>query len=344
LQDPLAELVKIDPKAIGVGQYQHDVNQPRLAKSLESTVEDCVNHVGVDLNTASEALLSRVAGLSASIAKNIVAHRDANGPFLTRKELLKVTRLGPKAFEQAAGFLRVPGGENPLDSSAVHPEAYPVVERILQKTGKDVKHLLGDRTLLRSLNPKDFTDEKFGVPTVTDILSELEKPGRDPRPEFKTATFQEGVDAITDLQPGMQLEGVVSNVTAFGAFVDIGVHQDGLVHISQLSDKFVEDPREVVKAGQVVKVKVVSIDVARQRIALTMKLHEKIEAGGAGGGGGAPRSGGNDRGGPMSRPGQRPNQDRRPSAPAPRDFGPKQDAAASNPFAAQLAKIKLKGQ
>jgi protein Tex len=351
LQDPLAELVKIDPKAIGVGQYQHDVNQSRLAKSLDSVVEDCVNHVGVDLNTASEALLSRVAGLSASIAKNIVAHRDANGPFLTRKELLKVTRLGPKAFEQAAGFLRVPGGENPLDSSAVHPEAYPVVERILKKTGKDVKHLLGDRTLLRTLNPKDFTDETFGVPTVTDILAELEKPGRDPRPEFKTATFQEGVEAITDLQPGMQLEGVVSNVTAFGAFVDIGVHQDGLVHISQLSDKFVEDPREVVKAGQVVKVKVVSIDVARQRIALTMKLHEKIE----GGGGGAPRGGANDRGGNdrggsdrgmgSGRPGQRPNHnDRRPSAPAPRDFGPKQDAAAANPFAAQLAKIKLKGQ
>ncbi len=336
LQDPLAELVKIDPKAIGVGQYQHDVNQSKLAKSLDAVVEDCVNHVGVDLNTASEALLGRVAGLSASLAKNIVAHRDANGPFLTRKELLKVSRLGPKAFEQAAGFLRVPGGENPLDSSSVHPEAYPVVERILKTTGKDVKALLGDRDLLRKLNPKDFTDETFGVPTVTDILAELEKPGRDPRPEFKTATFQEGVQAITDLQPGMQLEGVVSNVTAFGAFVDIGVHQDGLVHISQLSDKFVEDPREVVKAGQVVKVKVVSIDVARQRIALTMKLHEKIEGGGGGGGGGAPSG---------ARPGQRPVQnDRRPAAAAPRDFGPKQDAPASNPFAAQLAKIKLKGQ
>jgi uncharacterized protein len=335
LQDPLAELVKIDPKAIGVGQYQHDVNQGKLAKSLDAVVEDCVNHVGVDLNTASEALLSRVAGLSSTLAKNIVAHRDANGPFLTRKELLKVSRLGPKAFEQAAGFLRIPGGENPLDSSAVHPEAYPVVERILQKTGKDVKGLLGDRNLLRTLKPQDFTDATFGVPTVTDILAELEKPGRDPRPEFKTATFQEGVQAITDLQPGMQLEGVVSNVTAFGAFVDIGVHQDGLVHISQLADKYVEDPREVVKAGQVVKVKVVSIDVPRQRIALTMKLHEKVE------GGGAPRPAANQGG----RPGQRPGQpDRRPGAAAPRDFGPKQDAAAANPLAAQLAKFKLKGQ
>ena len=340
LQDPLAELVKIDPKAIGVGQYQHDVNQGKLAKSLDAVVEDCVNHVGVDLNTASEALLGRVAGLSASLAKNIVAHRDANGPFLTRKELLKVSRLGPKAFEQAAGFLRIPGGENPLDSSAVHPEAYPVVERILQKTGKDVKGLLGDRDLLRKLNPKDFTDASFGVPTVTDILAELEKPGRDPRPEFKTATFQEGVQAITDLQPGMQLEGVVSNVTAFGAFVDIGVHQDGLVHISQLSDKFVEDPREVVKAGQVVKVKVVSIDVPRQRIALTMKLHEKVE-----GGGGAPRGGAGGGAPGGGRPGQRPMQnDRRPAAAAPRDFGPKQNAPAANPFAAQLAKIKLKEQ
>jgi uncharacterized protein len=343
LQDPLAELVKIDPKAIGVGQYQHDVNQQKLAKSLDAVVEDCVNHVGVDLNTASEALLSRVAGLSASLAKNIVAHRDANGPFLTRKELLQVSRLGPKAFEQAAGFLRIAGGENPLDQSAVHPEAYPVVERILQETGKDVKALLGDRDLLRKLDPKQFTDERFGLPTVTDILAELEKPGRDPRPEFKTATFQEGVQELKDLVVGMQLEGVVSNVTAFGAFVDIGVHQDGLVHISQLADRYVEDPREVVKAGQVVKVKVVSVDIPRQRIALTMKLHEKIE----GGGGGGARGGDGARGGAPAggRPGQRPPQpDRRPGAAAPRDFGPKQDAAAANPFAAQLAKIKLKGQ
>jgi len=339
LQDPLAELVKIEPKAIGVGQYQHDVDQTQLARSLDATVEDCVNHVGVDLNTASEALLTRVAGLSTTLAKNIVAHRDANGPFLTRKELLKVTRLGPKAFEQCAGFLRVPGGENPLDSSAVHPEAYPVVERILQKTGKDVKGLLGDQTLLRSLRPQDFTDERFGVPTVTDILAELEKPGRDPRPEFKTAAFQDGVEELKDLTEGMVLEGVVTNVAAFGAFVDIGVHQDGLVHISQLSDTFVEDPREVVKAGQVVKVKVVAVDLARQRVALTMKLHAKVEGGGAprggsgggSGGGGAPRGGG-------GRPGAR------PSAPAPRDYGPKQDAPAANPFAAQLAKLKLKEQ
>ena len=347
LQDPLAELVKIEPKAIGVGQYQHDVNQSQLQKSLDAVVEDCVNHVGVDLNTASEALLCRVAGLSTTLAKNIVQHRDSNGPFLTRKELLKVTRLGPKAFEQCAGFLRIPGGENPLDQSAVHPEAYPVVERILKKTGKDVKGLLGNRDVLRTLNPKEFTDETFGVPTVTDILAELEKPGRDPRPEFKTAAFQEGVEELKDLKEGMVLEGVVSNVTAFGAFVDIGVHQDGLVHISQLSDKFVEDPREVVKAGQVVKVKVMSVDLARQRVALTMKLHEKVDGGGgarpAGGGG---HAGGHGGGGHGGRPGQgRPGGggDRRPAAPAPREFGPKQDAPAANPFAAQLAKLKLKG-
>ncbi len=335
LQDPLAELVKIDPKAIGVGQYQHDVDQTQLARSLDATVEDCVNHVGVDLNTASEALLTRVAGLSTTLAKNIVAHRDANGPFLTRKELLKVTRLGPKAFEQCAGFLRVSGGDNPLDASSVHPEAYPVVERILHKTGKDVKALMGDHALLRSLRPQDFTDERFGVPTVTDILAELEKPGRDPRPEFQTASFQEGVEELKDLTCGMVLEGVVSNVTAFGAFVDIGVHQDGLVHISQLSDTFVDDPRQVVKAGQVVKVRVLSVDLARQRVALTMKLHARVEAGGAprgsDGGGGAPQ-----RGGGGGRPGAR------PGAPAPRDYGPKQDAPASNPFAAQLAKLKLK--
>ncbi|MFK7742731.1 MAG: Tex family protein, partial [Planctomycetota bacterium] len=242
LQDPLAELVKIDPKAIGVGQYQHDVNQSQLARTLDAVVEDCVNHVGVDLNTASEALLGRVAGLSASMAKNIVAHRDANGPFATRKELLKVSRLGPKAFEQAAGFLRIPGGTNPLDQSSVHPEAYPVVNRILEQTGTEMKDLVGNRDVLQKLRPEEFTDDTFGVPTVTDILAELEKPGRDPRPEFKAAAFQEGVESITDLKEGMQLEGVVSNVTAFGAFVDIGVHQDGLVHISQLADRFVEDP------------------------------------------------------------------------------------------------------
>ncbi|MBM4063660.1 MAG: RNA-binding transcriptional accessory protein, partial [Planctomycetes bacterium] len=272
LQDPLAELVKIEPKALGVGQYQHDVNQTQLARSLDAVVEDCVNHVGVDLNTASEPLLARVAGLTPSLARNIVAHRDEHGPFPTRRELLQVPRLGPKAFEQCAGFLRIPGGANPLDQSAVHPEAYPVVERILARTGKTVQALLGDRDALRRLDPAEFTDATFGVPTVTDILAELEKPGRDPRPEWRTATFQEGVAAIADLRPGMVLEGVVSNVAAFGAFVDIGVHQDGLVHVSQLADRFVEDPREVVRAGQVVAVKVLSVDVARQRIALSMKL------------------------------------------------------------------------
>jgi uncharacterized protein len=281
----------------------------------------------VDLNTASEALLCRVAGLSTTLAKNIVAHRDSNGPFATRKELKKVSRLGPKAFEQAAGFLRIQGGDNPLDASAVHPEAYPVVERILQRTGKDVRALIGDQAFLRGLKPQDYTDETFGVPTVTDILAELGKPGRDPRPEFRTATFQEGVQAITDLQPGMQLEGVVSNVAAFGAFVDIGVHQDGLVHISQLSDKYVEDPREVVKAGQVVTVKVLSVDTARQRIALTMKLHERVEAqGGSGPRGAAAQSGQCPGGG-----------DRRAPAPARRDPEP------ANPLAAQLAKLKLRG-
>jgi uncharacterized protein len=334
LQDPLAELVKIDPKAIGVGQYQHDVDQTRLQRSLDAVVEDCVNHVGVDLNTASEALLRRVAGLSAVLAKNIVQHRDANGPFLTRKELLQVSRLGPKAFEQCAGFLRIPGGENPLDSSAVHPEAYPVVERILAKTGRDVKALLGNRDALRALRPQDFTDERFGVPTVTDILAELEKPGRDPRPQFATASFQDGVETLADLKEGMVLEGVVSNVTAFGAFVDIGVHQDGLVHISQLADRYVEDPREVVKAGQIVKVRVITVDLARQRIALTMKLHEKANAGGA------PARGGNAARPGSSAPAGRGN-DRRPGAAAPRDFGPRQDAA-SNPLAAQLAKLKLR--
>ncbi len=336
LQDPLAELVKIDPKAIGVGQYQHDVDQTRLQRSLDAVVEDCVNHVGVDLNTASEALLRRVAGLSPALAKNIVQHRDANGPFLTRKELLRVSRLGPKAFEQCAGFLRVPGGENPLDTSAVHPEAYPVVERILARTGGDVKALLGNRDVLRTLRPEHFTDERFGVPTVTDILAELEKPGRDPRPRFETATFQDGVETLADLKEGMVLEGVVTNVTAFGAFVDVGVHQDGLVHISQLADQFVADPREVVKAGQVVKVRVLAVDLARQRIALTRRLHERADGSNprgaptraAAAGAGAP---------PLARGG-----DRRAAAPAPRDFGAQHDAAA-NPLAAQLAKLKLRG-
>jgi uncharacterized protein len=271
LQDPLAELVKIDPKAIGVGQYQHDVDQGGLARSLDAVVEDCVNSVGVDVNTASAPLLAHVAGLNGTLASNIVAFRDENGAFKTRVALKKVPRLGAKAFEQAAGFLRVMNGKNPLDASAVHPEAYPVVEKIAEATKRPLKSIMGDRAFIGSLKPGDFADANFGIPTVTDILAELEKPGRDPRPEFKTATFQEGVEKIADLKPGMQLEGVVTNVAAFGAFVDVGVHQDGLVHISELSDRFVKDPREVVKAGDVVKVRVKDVDVARKRIALTMK-------------------------------------------------------------------------
>ncbi|XTQ96194.1 Tex family protein [Xanthomonas sacchari] len=274
LQDPLAELVKIEPKAIGVGQYQHDVDQYRLARALDARVEDCVNAVGVYVNTASAALLSRVSGLSSSVAENIVRHRDDNGPFKRRKDLLKVPRLGDKTFEQCAGFLRIADGEEPLDASAVHPEAYPVVERIVGATGKPIKALIGDGGFLRGLKPDQFTDEKFGLPTVRDILKELEKPGRDPRPEFKAARFADGVEDIKDLKPGMVLEGVVSNVAAFGAFVDIGVHQDGLVHISALSDSYVKDPRDVVKAGDIVKVKVLEVDVARKRIALTRRLDD----------------------------------------------------------------------
>ncbi|WP_041500209.1 Tex family protein, partial [Xanthomonas sacchari] len=274
LQDPLAELVKIEPKAIGVGQYQHDVDQYRLARALDARVEDCVNAVGVYVNTASAALLSRVSGLSPSVAENIVRHRDDNGPFKRRKDLLKVPRLGEKTFEQCAGFLRIADGEEPLDASAVHPEAYPVVERIVGATGKPIKALIGDGGFLRGLKPDQFTDEKFGLPTVRDILKELEKPGRDPRPEFKAARFADGVEDIKDLKPGMVLEGVVSNVAAFGAFVDIGVHQDGLVHISALSDSYVKDPRDVVKAGDIVKVKVLEVDVARKRIALTRRLDD----------------------------------------------------------------------
>jgi len=274
LQDPLAELVKIEPKAIGVGQYQHDVNQRALARNLDATVEDCVNAVGVDLNTASAPLLTRVSGLNSLLAKNIVEFRNANGPFRNRKSLTKVPRLGDKTFEQAAGFLRVNNGDNPLDRSAVHPEAYPVVERILAQCGKGIGEVMGRAAVLKDLKPEQFTDEKFGVPTVKDILVELEKPGRDPRPEFKTATFQEGVEAISDLQPGMILEGVVTNVAAFGAFVDIGVHQDGLVHVSALANKFVNDPHEIVKPGQIVKVRVMDVDVKRQRISLTMRLND----------------------------------------------------------------------
>ena len=272
LQDPLAELVKIEPKAIGVGQYQHDVNQRALARNLDATVEDCVNAVGVDLNTASIPLLTRVSGLNSLLAKNIVEFRNTNGAFRNRKALTKVPRLGDKTFEQAAGFLRINDGDNPLDRSAVHPEAYPVVERILERVGKPIGEVMGQAAVLKELKPEQFTDDKFGVPTVKDILAELEKPGRDPRPEFKTATFQEGVETLADLQPGMILEGVVTNVAAFGAFVDIGVHQDGLVHVSALANKFVKDPHEVVKPGQIVKVRVMDVDIKRQRIALTMRL------------------------------------------------------------------------
>lgn len=274
LQDPLAELVKIEPKAIGVGQYQHDLAEGKLARSLDAVVEDCVNGVGVDVNIASAPLLARVSGLTPRVASNIVGHRDANGPFRSRAALKKVTGLGPKAYELAAGFLRIRGGSDPLDASGVHPEAYPVVRRILAATGQPIQALIGNTGALRSLDPKKFTDATFGLPTVTDILSELEKPGRDPRPAFKTATFQEGVEKITDLKPGMRLEGVVTNVAAFGAFVDIGVHQDGLVHISMLADRFVRDPREVVKPGDVVRVRVVEVDVGRKRIALSMKAGE----------------------------------------------------------------------
>ncbi|MEY4932303.1 MAG: hypothetical protein RLZZ403_623, partial [Pseudomonadota bacterium] len=272
LQDPLAELVKIDPKSIGVGQYQHDVSQTKLARSLDAVVEDCVNAVGVDVNMASVALLARISGLSAALADNIVKFRDQHGPFASRAGLKKVPRLGDKTFEQAAGFLRVVGGDNPLDASAVHPEAYPVVERILADLKKPMTAVMGDAGVLKSVQAEKYTDDRFGLPTVRDILKELEKPGRDPRPEFKTAEFKDGIESLGDLRPGMLLEGVVTNVANFGAFVDIGVHQDGLVHISMLANRFVKDPREVVKAGDVVKVKVLEVDLKRQRVALTMKL------------------------------------------------------------------------
>ena len=301
LQDPLAELVKIEPKAIGVGQYQHDVNQSALSRSLDAVVEDAVNAVGVELNTASAPLLARVSGLGPGLAEQIVLHRDANGPFATRRELLKVSRLGPKAFEQAAGFLRIRGGKEPLDASGVHPEAYDLARRIVKTAGQDVATLMKDPAPLRRLEAQDFTDARFGLPTVRDILAELEKPGRDPRPEFKTATFAEGVTEIRDLKPGMLLEGTVTNVAAFGAFVDVGVHQDGLVHVSQLADSFIKDPHEVVKAGDVVKVRVVEVDVARKRIALTMRKEgggesraaDSRDSRGAGAkpGGNTPRSG-----------------------------------------------------
>jgi uncharacterized protein len=307
LQDPLAELVKIEPKSIGVGQYQHDINQTRLARMLDNVVEDCVNAVGVDVNTASTALLSRVSGLSPGLAQNLVAYRDANGAFPDRRALRKVPRLGAKTFEQAAGFLRIAEGINPLDGSAVHPEAYPVVQRLLERLGKGIREVIGNTELLRKVPPGDFTDERFGLPTVRDILAELEKPGRDPRPEFRTARFEEGVEKLADLKPGMVLEGIVSNVTNFGAFVDIGVHQDGLVHISAMAEKFVNDPREVVRAGHVVRVKVLEVDLPRRRIALSMRLRDGVQGPGT-----APPQG--SRRGKAA--GKRPSKPQRP-APAP---------------------------
>jgi protein Tex len=278
LQDPLAELVKIDPKSIGVGQYQHDVTEVKLSRSLDAVVEDCVNAVGVDVNTASPPLLSRVSGIGEGLAENIVRHRDEHGAFRKRSALKEVPRLGPKAFEQCAGFLRIPDGDDPLDASAVHPEAYPVVRRMVKQAGGDIRSLIGNTTTLRALRPDEFVDATFGLPTVTDILRELEKPGRDPRPAFKTATFAEGVEKLDDLVPGMVLEGVVTNVAAFGAFVDVGVHQDGLVHVSAMAHRFIKDPREVVKPGDVVKVKVMDIDVPRKRISLSLRLDDDPEA------------------------------------------------------------------
>lgn len=316
LQDPLAELVKIEPKSIGVGQYQHDVDQSRLARSLDAVVEDAVNAVGVDLNTASVPLLARVSGLGPSIAEAIVVHRNEVGAFKSRKELLKVSRLGQRTFEQCAGFLRIPGGDEPLDASSVHPEAYGVAKKIVAACGRDVRSLMGDAVALKKLDPKLFVDERFGLPTVKDILAELEKPGRDPRPEFKTATFADGVEEITDLKPGMLLEGTVTNVAAFGAFVDIGVHQDGLVHVSQLADKFVKDPNEVVKVGDVVKVRVTEVDVKRKRIGLTMR-----------------KDGGGER---EARPAPRDDRNARPGN-RPMSAAPKSETQGQGTLAAKLA-------
>ncbi|GGK26840.1 RNA-binding transcriptional accessory protein [Streptomyces camponoticapitis] len=326
LQDPLAELVKIDPKSIGVGQYQHDLSEVKLSRSLDAVVEDCVNGVGVDVNTASAPLLSRVSGIGAGLAENIVAHRDSNGPFRSRRALKDVARLGPKAYEQCAGFLRIRDGDDPLDASSVHPEAYPVVRAMVKTTGSEVAALMGNAGALRSLRPADFVSDAFGLPTVTDILRELEKPGRDPRPAFKTATFKDGVEKIGDLTAGMVLEGVVTNVAAFGAFVDIGVHQDGLVHVSAMSKTFVKDPRDVVKPGDVVRVKVREVDIPRKRISLTLRLDDEAEsaAGGErapqqrGGGGGKQRgSGAGDRGGNRGAKRQAPSKQQSKPAPAP---------------------------
>ena len=326
LQDPLAELVKIEPKAIGVGQYQHDVDQRALARSLDATLEDCVNAVGVNVNTASAPLLERVSGLNKALAKNIVDYRDANGPFSNRMTIRKVPRLGEKTFELAAGFLRIPDGDNPLDRSAVHPEAYPVVERILTRLGTGIAEVMRQPAVLKGLSPSDFIDEQFGLPTVQDIFVELEKPGRDPRPEFKTATFREGVETLSDLQPGMLLEGVVTNVAAFGAFVDIGVHQDGLVHVSALANRFVKDPHEVVKPGQVVKVKVIDVDLKRQRIALTMRLEDDA----------ASRPSG------QAQPGSKPAQDSRGRGPSPAGQAAARAPQPIGAMALALAKAKQK--
>ncbi|MGN9908235.1 Tex family protein [Phytohabitans sp. LJ34] len=316
LQDPLAELVKIDPKSIGVGQYQHDLSEVKLSRSLDAVVEDCVNAVGVDVNTASAPLLTRVSGIGEGLAASIVMHRDSNGPFRSRQALKEVPRLGPKAFEQCAGFLRIPGGDDPLDTSSVHPEAYPVVRRILTATKSDLRSLIGNGPILKGLKPTDFVDDKFGLPTVTDILKELEKPGRDPRPAFKTATFAEGVETLADLQPGMVLEGVVTNVAAFGAFVDVGVHQDGLVHVSAMSKTFVKDPRDVVKPGDIVRVKVLEVDVPRKRISLTLRLDDE-----------GPRAGGNGAaGGPGRRDRPARPSGKRPAQPARQPQGAMADA------------------
>lgn len=339
LQDPLAELVKIDPKSIGVGQYQHDLSEVKLSRSLDAVVEDCVNGVGVDVNTASAPLLSRVSGISGGLADNIVAHRDANGPFRSRKALKDVARLGPKAYEQCAGFLRIRGGDDPLDSSSVHPEAYPVVRRMVKQGGGEVAALIGNTSVLRSLRPADFVDDTFGLPTVTDILRELEKPGRDPRPAFRTATFKEGVEKIGDLAPGMVLEGVVTNVAAFGAFVDVGVHQDGLVHVSAMSKNFVKDPRDVVKPGDVVRVKVQEVDIPRKRISLTLRLDDEAAAPSPAGQGGPRR----ERGGrpPQQRQGGGSGRERRGGGSGGGNGGRPAPAPANSAMADALRKAGL---
>ncbi|MFF9472437.1 Tex family protein [Streptomyces roseolus] len=343
LQDPLAELVKIDPKSIGVGQYQHDLAETKLSRSLDAVVEDCVNGVGVDVNTASAPLLSRVSGISSGLAENIVAHRDAHGPFRSRKALKDVARLGPKAYEQCAGFLRIRGGDDPLDASAVHPEAYPVVRRMAKTAGGEVAALIGDTATLRSLRPADFVDDSFGLPTVTDILRELEKPGRDPRPAFKTATFKEGVEKIGDLVAGMVLEGVVTNVAAFGAFVDVGVHQDGLVHVSAMSKTFVKDPRDVVKPGDVVKVKVLDVDIPRKRISLTLRLDD--EAAASDEAPGAPSGQRRDRGGrpPQQRQGQSRGQSRGQGPGQGQGQGPSRGQAAAPSNSAMADALRKAG-